>query len=418
MFSYRKLVIKSDASELWHSFFGNFKMKLTTFLVSATLVHFTNAVNGLFGTGFYKIKGFEIDAGSFTEKSSNLRFVETKWITQRLNNFNPQDNRTWEMRYMENNHYLQDGGPIFIYVGGEWTISSMWLRTGHMHDMARDLNGTMLNTEHRYYGESRPTPDLTTENLVFLTDDQALADLAHFIVEIKNTIPEVRNSGVILVGASYSATMATWFLQKYPHLANGAWSSSAPLNAKLDFKEYMETVSESIEQVGGKSCARRIQEAFKSLEQMIASKNVSRIEKLFLFCKPFNLTAELDVWSFFSTVSGIISGVVQYHKRAHQNIQKMCSQLVDINIVNDVDALANWFRKQNDGSCIDYRYESSLEISKVEWGANYEYMRQWYYQTCAEFGWFQSSGANNSMFGSSFPVNLYVQQCKDAFGEK
>lgn len=43
--------------------------------------------------------------------------VETRWIEQRLNHFDSQDERRWNMRYMENSHYLQPGSPIFIYVG-------------------------------------------------------------------------------------------------------------------------------------------------------------------------------------------------------------------------------------------------------------------------------------------------------------
>lgn len=127
--------------------------------------------------------------------------------------------------------------------GGEWTISSGWLLTGHMHDMARDLNGTMYYTEHRYYGDSRPTPDLTIENLRFLNIDQALADLAHFIVTIKQSNPALRDSGVILVGGSYSATMVTWFLQKYPHLANGGWSSRYINNSSISIYLFIIFVS-------------------------------------------------------------------------------------------------------------------------------------------------------------------------------
>lgn len=40
----------------------------------------------------------------------------------------------------------------------------------------------------------------------------------------------------------------------------------------------------------------------------------------------------------------------------------------------------------------------------------------WFYQTCREFGWFQSSGSRKQPFGSSFPVTLYTDQCNDVFG--
>lgn len=56
----------------------------------------------------------------------------------------------------------------------------------------------------------------------FLNIDQALADLAHFIVYIRGRHPEYADSEVIMIGGSYSATMVAWFRQKYPHLVAGA----------------------------------------------------------------------------------------------------------------------------------------------------------------------------------------------------
>ena len=50
-----------------------------------------------------------------TAKINPLEIVETKWIEQRLDHFNPQDRRTWQMRYMENNYYYHEGRPIFIF---------------------------------------------------------------------------------------------------------------------------------------------------------------------------------------------------------------------------------------------------------------------------------------------------------------
>lgn len=77
--------------------------------------------------------------------------------------------------------------------------------------------------------------DLRTDKLKYLNIDQALADLAHFVVEMRKTIPGAEKSGVIMIGGSYSATMVSWFRQKYPHLINGAWASSAPVFAKVEF---------------------------------------------------------------------------------------------------------------------------------------------------------------------------------------
>lgn len=40
------------------------------------------------------------------------------------------------------------------------------------------------------------------------------------------------------------------------------------------------------------------------------------------------------------------------------------------------------------------------------------------YQTCTEFGFFQTSTAQANVFSDSFPVNFFVQQCIDIFGPK
>jgi len=60
--------------------------------------------------------------------------------------------------------------------------------------------------------------DLTVENLQYLNTDQAVEDLAEFIRVIRSTVPGATNSGIILVGASYSATVTSIFRQRYPEM--------------------------------------------------------------------------------------------------------------------------------------------------------------------------------------------------------
>lgn len=44
--------------------------------------------------------------------------------------------------------------------------------------------------------------------------------------------------------------------------------------------------------------------------------------------------------------------------------------------------------------------------------------RQWTYQTCTEFGFFQTSAYRPQVFGNYFPAKFFVQQCSDIFGPK
>lgn len=78
--------------------------------------------------------------------------------------------------------------------------------------------------------------DLSTSNLVYLSSDQALADLAEFIVKIKSKYNIPSTAKWVAFGGSYPGSLAAWLRMKFPHLVHAAVSSSGPLLAKIDFK--------------------------------------------------------------------------------------------------------------------------------------------------------------------------------------
>lgn len=273
------------------------------------------------------------------------------------------------------------GGPIFIYIGGEWEISPGWISAGLMFDMAKELNGTMFYTEHRYYGKSKPTNDTSAENLKFLTVEQALADLAHFIEYIKESSADFKNSGVVVVGASYSATVATWARLKYPQLINGAWASSAPINAKLDFYEYNEVMTESIKIIGGEECVAKFEKAFKQLEELVGfsePKNLAKIKNDFKLCEPLNLAR--DVEHFFYEMSDTVAGLVQSHRSG--DIEKGCKFMLDENHSDEVAALGAWVNSRKNFKCLNMNYEDTIKkFNNATWGSEAnKQLRQWTYQ--------------------------------------
>lgn len=77
---------------------------------------------------------------------------------------------------------------------------------------------------------------MSTKNLVYLNSEQALADLAEFIVNIQTEYKISSTAKWIAFGGSYPGSLAAWLRMKYPHLVHAAVSSSGPLLAKLDFK--------------------------------------------------------------------------------------------------------------------------------------------------------------------------------------
>lgn len=261
--------------------------------------------------------------------------------------------------------------------------------------------------------------DVSTENLKYLDVNQALADLAHFIDVQRETLSGAQNAGVILVGGSYSASMVTWFKQAYPDKVNGVWASSAPLYAKADFSEYKEVVSDVIKVVGPEGCAERIEKAIGELEKDVAAGDTSRITTGFETCTEFTAEDVLEVQSFFSAISNRFSCLVQ--RFTGSEITDMCEIILDESEPDDVAALIKYIRstRRNPEACYDSGYQRTVDYMRNQlWtdDAVVEADRQWYFQTCNEFGWYQTSSSHpNHIFGSAFPVDLYSSMCADIY---
>lgn len=150
-----------------------------------------------------------------------------------------------------------------------------YLQKGILAQLSQATNGIGVVLEHRYYGESFPTPDLSTENLRFLTTQQALADTAYFAqnvvfegMEDKNlTAPNVP---YIAYGGSYAGAFVAFLRVIYPDIFFGAISSSGVTKAIYDYWEYYEP----IRQYGPRECIKTTQKLTHILDNLLSeSKN-------------------------------------------------------------------------------------------------------------------------------------------------
>lgn len=89
--------------------------------------------------------------------SKGVENVVEAFVTQRLDNFDPTNDETWQQRYLINGEFWAPGGCIFILLAGAWEVSPDRFVDTMMSEMASRYNCYMFNLEHRYYGESRPT---------------------------------------------------------------------------------------------------------------------------------------------------------------------------------------------------------------------------------------------------------------------
>ena len=97
----------------------------------------------------------------------------------------------------------------------------------------------------------------------------------------------------------------------------------------------------------------------------------------------------------------------------------MCGLIT--NASSPLAGLAAWVTQSVGPDCWDASYAAmitQLKNTTLNTAAN---MRQWTYQTCSEFGYYQTSGGNATASpftkGNLFPLSFYEQMCNDAFSK-
>lgn len=365
-------------------------------------------------------------------KSIDLSSVPSEqWFNQRLNHFEESDLRTWKQRYWINSsHFDSNIGPVFIMIGGEGEENPIWLTHGHWIDLAKEFKALCVMLEHRFYGNSRPTDDLRVENLKYLSSEQALADLASFRQFIQKEFNLTNVNKWISHGGSYPGSLSAWWRLKYPHLVHGAISSSAPMVALVDFTDYLNVVNSSLEYFAP-GCSSHISKATNEVEKMIRSETGKQaLEKFFKTCSP--IQTSLDITNFHATVAGNLENVVQYNRdnRAFEGavdtnltIEAICSIMTN-------DAIGTPFYRYTvvnslilqtyNETCLDASYSKYInDMREVSWNSSQSVGgRQWMWQTCTEFGFYQSTDSQFQPFGQTFPIDFFTRQCQEIFGNE
>ncbi|EZA55516.1 putative serine protease F56F10.1 [Ooceraea biroi] len=366
------------------------------------------------------------------ELSSDDELPKEQWFTQEFDHFSPFNNRVWKQRYFVNSDYYKPNGPIFLMIGAEGFIDPKWMVEGQWIEYAKEFGAMCFYLEHRYYGKSHPTPDLSVKNLGLLSSELALADVANFIEQINVGYKFPKGTKWIAFGGSYGGSLAAWMRVKYAHLVHGAVSSSGPLLLEIDFQEYYVVVENALKEYS-QQCVDAVQEGnrqFHILLHHVAGQQ--KIANIFKLCDPIDpgYTKKVDIANLYETLASNFANIVQYNKdnrrssrTANITIETVCDVMTDEKIGMPIDRLAhinNLLLTATEEKCLDYRYAKMIhELRNVTWASEQaEGGRQWMYQTCTEFGFFQTSTARPKLFSNTFPVDFFAQQCVDVFGPK
>jgi len=222
--------------------------------------------------------------------------------------------------------------------------------------------------------------DLSTENLIYLSSELALADLAFFIEEMNVKYNLEANTKWIAFGGSYPGSLAAWMREKYPHLVHGAISTSGPLLAKADFREYYDVVVNSLGTYSDK-CVESVRQSFAQTEILLKHMIGQRsIDEKFKTCDPIEKSIDnsLDMANFFENLASVFAGIVQYNKDNRRStnvtIDTICDIMVNTTIgppVNRLATVSNLLLEMENEKCLDYKYDKMLnEIKNTSWDSS------------------------------------------------
>eukprot|EP01122_Echinamoeba_exundans_P012051 TRINITY_DN4963_c0_g2_i1.p1 TRINITY_DN4963_c0_g2~~TRINITY_DN4963_c0_g2_i1.p1 ORF type:complete len:507 (-),score=88.62 TRINITY_DN4963_c0_g2_i1:42-1562(-) len=340
---------------------------------------------------------------------------------QKLDHFNHQDDRTWRQQFYYNDSNWRPNGPIFFQLGGESSVWSSWQSGMQIGQWAPTFGALYVILEHRYYGFSWPTNNTETENLQWLSTEQALADAAYFIQWFKQNMSSP-DSPVITFGGSYSGNLAAWLRLKYPHVTIAAVASSAPVLAVVDFYQYVQVVDRSLSVLGGSVCDSVIRNATQEIQTLLKiADGQQQLAKLFNWCSPIRNTRDIN--TFMSILMGAWEGAVQYNGESpgsKSNIDYMCGQL-EKGASTPLKTYINFMNEHLDPfDCLNISYVHVVEgLSRTVNDIYSPYTgRHWFYQTCSEFGYYQTTDGGDAAqpFGNLVPLEYWLGLCKDVFG--
>lgn len=319
-----------------------------------------------------------------------------RYLTQRLDHYDASlRNASFQQRYFVNATNYKNGGPVFLCVGGEGpaldaTVVSRSVHCSDATELAPSVGALIVALEHRYYGKSvPPSTERGAQRLRHLTSHQAVVDIATFHKHIRAEFKLPSSTKWVTFGGSYPGMMAGFARLRLPHLIHAAVSSSAPWHAKVDMVEYNDRVGAALANraVGGYgACQKLVVDGHAKIKSLLEASRLQRlaIAKLFNFCNPLALENKQarKAWAG----NGVVSIPAQSNEPAStdpaQSIGALCSVLLAANASSSVDALATLSSRQQGGRCV------GVDLAEVKDDGTD--LLSWPWQTCAEFGFYQS----------------------------
>lgn len=326
-----------------------------------------------------------------------------------------------------------------------------FLQKGIVSQVAQATHGIGVILEHRYYGTSFPVPDISTENLRFLTTEQALAEIDYFArnvkfegIEADLTAP---NTPWIAYGGSYAGAQAAFLRVVYPDTFWGTISSSGVTVAITDYWEYFEPVRQFAPPDMVKNTQLMVDVVDKILLKPNNTAKIAELKDAFGLggitdnrdfanvltagiygLQGTNWDPELNspsFWYYQTNLTDTLNNKASESKRA--TVQGLLGEAgyktntsienVLLNAINyfDVTQVQSW----NASGDTQDAYFSQLNATHYQqYGIDQQGWRSWQYQVCTEWGYYQTGNTPpeiQPLISRTLDVEYFTVACKLAF---
>lgn len=298
------------------------------------------------------------------------------------------------------------------------------------HYLAQVFGGTTVALEHRFYGESQPFDSLATEHLDLLTSRQALHDLAQF----QQWYVAERNltGAVFCLGGSYPGNLAAWYRLEFPDLTAGCWSASGPVHAQEDWPGFGQKVWEAMSttkfNTQDDEPAKKLYLGYQRLAELIqdGTPGASIAVQQRLNACPGSLTSQADRDNWEMSITTYPGLIMQYNNTYPVHLADIKTVVQAASTPLDAAFAVTDFlnvTKSAEGGCVDLgasAFYRSLMNATLPLSGQGNAMRTWTWQTCNEFGYFQTAraefGHTNFYTRGASSRALWQQVCNDVFG--
>ncbi|CAL6023940.1 Serine_carboxypeptidase [Hexamita inflata] len=329
---------------------------------------------------------------------------------QLIDHFDNTNTATFKQKYLVNTEQCKSAVcPIFLHIGGESPLPDTALDGVKYANFyfAKELGAITVALEHRYYGDSYPSADLQ-----YLSSKQAQADIVRFLQFIKTSYKQ-ENAKVIVQGGSYPGALSGWLRNRFPHMIDVSLSSSGPFMGMNEYTDYLKHIQGQFQRVG---CLDKLHSALSYTEECVLS---DRLRKKFIAAfdvidSTVDWKNEMDIANVLEAVTDGLAGLVQYAKAPGYDgtdyqgeLEMFCTEL---NAAATMEQQMTVLGAHNKLTGVKLSYSAYIASLQEDSSS-----RSWFYQTCTEFGYYQTAVYPDSVFSQRINMDYFMHICNDAF---